>query len=376
MLLCGTHKNKHLQNAFDKYGPESFICEIVEIVPTTEDSAADKLTRTTKETKYIQQYIDNGLHESLFNIQLLTTQTVGPWSYTPEETKEKLRKYNTGRKASEETKKKMSIALTGKVKSEEARKKLRESLKKKPLPSAEARKRISETLKRKGIKPPSRAGIKDSEETKKKRSDTMKRIGHKPPSMKGKKHSAETKKKMSKAAMGKIISAETKEKLSLANKGKRLSQETIDKIIQKTTGQKRTEETKRKISLANKGRVYSEEVRERMKLNREMKKSLSKSSTYQQVQEVFQEFKTVFENDYSAWGFEIGAGPLEYNEYGKPKHQEKSEYQDFAIHIFIDNDEFREKIPTSFKNIPVMVFVTNDSSLSNKIEGIHFKSIK
>ena len=102
---------------------------------------------------------------------------------------------------------------------------------------------------------------------------------------------------------------------------------------------------------------------------------MSKSNTYQQVQDVFQEFKAVFENNYSAWGFEIGAGPLEYNEYGKPRHQEKSDYQDFAIHIFIDDEGHREKIPTSFKNIPVMVFVTNGSSSSNEIKGIHLKSI-
>jgi len=102
---------------------------------------------------------------------------------------------------------------------------------------------------------------------------------------------------------------------------------------------------------------------------------MSKVTTYQQVDEVFQEFKTVFENNYSAWGFEIGAGPVEYNEYGKPRHMDKSDYRDFAIHIFIDNEEYREKIPVSYKGVSVMVFVTNGSSLPDKLKGIQIKSI-
>lgn len=119
-----THWNKHLQSAFIKYGTESFIFEVLEVV------LGDREERTSKETKYIQEYVESGNKEKLFNKRLTTVSAQGPWSLTPEETKKKMSAAQKGRKHSEDTRAKMSRVQKGRTFSEETRKKMSDSQKK------------------------------------------------------------------------------------------------------------------------------------------------------------------------------------------------------------------------------------------------------
>ena len=51
-------------------------------------------------------------------------------------------------------------------------------------------------------------------------------------------------------------------------------------------------------------------------------------NTKEQVQAVLQPFIEEYEGNHGVWGLAVGAGPREYNEYGKPRHAEKRDYVD------------------------------------------------
>ena len=109
-----------------------------------------------------------------------------------EETREKLRQANLGKKYSAETRKKVSIASTGRKHTQETKDKLRKI----------------------------NLGKKHSEETKKKISDFWK---GKPSQMKGKHHTEETKRKLSDFFNGKKVSEEHARKNRLAGLGHKVS---------------------------------------------------------------------------------------------------------------------------------------------------------
>ena len=124
-----------------------------------------------------------------------------------DETKQKLRNVNIGKKHSEESKKKRSVSLMGKQKGK--------------ITSEETKAKISASL----------MGRKLTEEQK--LSLTTKRSG-KPSGMSGKKHSEETKQKISTNCIGKRInyqhSEDTKQKIGAGNKGKVMTKETRKKM--------------------------------------------------------------------------------------------------------------------------------------------------
>ena len=180
------HVNPYLQNAFNKYGEDSFVYEIIFFC-----SLENRLY-------YEQKYLDYYGVDNLYNIN---GEACRPPSHK-------------GIKKSEETKRKMSNAQKRRNLSEDDRFRLKKYL----LNMSEEKrnlmyKRMSEAKK----------GTKFTEETKRKMSE----------SRKGKKHTEESKMKMSKAQKGINCTEESKRKLSKANKGK-----------------KRTEETKMKMSNA------------------------------------------------------------------------------------------------------------------------------
>lgn len=141
VLENNCHSNRHLQNAYNKYG-DVFQIEIIMYCDNEE------------ELDYLERY-----YISCYN------------SMNPQKGYNKEDGGNLNKHLSKETKKKMSEAQKGKHRSEETKKKISEARKGRPL----------------------------SEETKKKMSEARKGENH---PMWGKPHSEETKKRMSKARKG------------------------------------------------------------------------------------------------------------------------------------------------------------------------------
>ena len=129
-----------------------------------------------------------------------------------EETREKLRQANLGKKASEETRMKQSIALTGRKLSPE---------------------HLAASTRAKLGRP---------------RSESMKA-------------------KMRVVSTGRIASEETRRKIGLASLGHKLSPEAVEKIRQANIGKRHSEETKAKISAVQLGKKASEETKTRMKVS-------------------------------------------------------------------------------------------------------------
>ena len=162
-----SHANKHLQNAWIKYGKESFTFFVAELVSGNQDSLL----------MIEQNWIDkmNACNPKIgYNI---ATNAKAPFEgkFHTEQTKEKLRKANLGTKRSEETKAKMSKWQIGKKLSEETKAKISES---------EKGKIITDVVKKKMSK--AKKGKKFTEEHKKLISEALI----------GRNHSDEAKQKM------------------------------------------------------------------------------------------------------------------------------------------------------------------------------------
>ena len=98
-LLHNRHVNNHLQNAYNKYGKDSFIFEVIENLEITDNIKEDLLERE-------QFWIDNLRPE--YNILLVAGSTLG-YHHT-EETKQKISNSTKGVKKSVEHKAKLSQA--------------------------------------------------------------------------------------------------------------------------------------------------------------------------------------------------------------------------------------------------------------------------
>jgi group I intron endonuclease len=107
-LLVNKHPNPHLQSSVNKYGINNFSFE--ELVKCEE-------SQLCSEEHYWTTILNSLNKEFGFNID--NTSPISKRSIRSEETKEKLRKANLGKKASEETKRKISIVTKGRIMSEE-----------------------------------------------------------------------------------------------------------------------------------------------------------------------------------------------------------------------------------------------------------------
>lgn len=205
------HRNSHLQNAWNMYGENTFAFEIIE--------ECSKEELKNKESWYL---------ENTHNIYNLTTNVEKPFlgrkhteetnrinseyhkgraprkgAILTEETKEKIRKANIGKKQSKETIDKRRKHLIGRPVSEETRRKISESNKGKPV-SYETRLKMSE-------------------------------------SQRGKPCSEKTRELLYSYSKGRVVSDETRKKMSIALKGHK-----------GRIGVHQTKETKLKIGSANK----------------------------------------------------------------------------------------------------------------------------
>lgn len=166
-LAKNIHDNKHLQNAFNKYGEESMVFSILEIVENVNDVIATE-----------QRYIDE--LKPTYNKRPTAESNLG--MIFSDEFKQKVREYHIGKPLTTEHKKNISTALMGYKRSEEYIENHKLSM----------------------------VGYKHSEETKRKISETKK----------GTVITEETRTKISITKIGAIFSEEHKKNLSISAKSR------------------------------------------------------------------------------------------------------------------------------------------------------------
>jgi group I intron endonuclease len=254
-LKSNTHKNRHLQRAYNKYGEQVFEYSVV-------------IFCDIEHRLYYEQTLLDGL-KPYYNIAPNATGTLGVKRTAEQLSKQSARmvgkKIALGTHWNEESRRRVSEARKGtqpeglkrsnynRAISEETRQKMRDAQKNRPPMSEETRRKISEGNKGKHVSDEARSkialartGTHASEATKQKMKDSAKR---------GDQH----------RLFGKHLDDETKRKLSEANKGKRHTEETKRKMseAQKSRPPK-SEETRRKLSEANKGKIVSEETKRKL----------------------------------------------------------------------------------------------------------------
>lgn len=113
-LRRNQHDNDYLQKAFNKYGEEDFIFEVLEVIPKLEDCSNDK-DKLTEREQYWMDFYNCYNREYGYNINL--SASINPMQ---------------GKTHTPEARKKISEAAKGRILSEENKKKLLDSRKGKP----------------------------------------------------------------------------------------------------------------------------------------------------------------------------------------------------------------------------------------------------
>ena len=265
-LKRNCHQNKHLQNAWNKYGEESFLFEVVEVI------LGDRVTRTIREQELIDEQLQADNWQNCYNVSKKTVSSDREyWS-----------KDRDG--FSEEHKKNLSKAL-------------KEHYRNNP----EVCQAISKRMK--GAQ--QRLGQTHTEDTRRKMSE----------SQKGRKHTEEAKIKMSESHLGKVVSLKTRKKISEATRGKTVSKKTRQKISEALKdrlidpeerklvyGRKKSKEERKKISESRKGirilkdRDHSEEVKHVLQCiinDRELPEKLETPQiSYNQLREAYNKWNS------------------------------------------------------------------------------------
>lgn len=139
-LRCDTHTNRHLQSAYNKYGVDSFIYTILEVVP---DGPNLKERLTAREQYWMDKL--NTVTPNGYNLNPTAATALG-FKHT-EETKLRWSEQRRGQKRSDEFKKAQSIRLTGVKRSDEARANMSNAHKGKKHHSDEEKKKRSDRMK-------------------------------------------------------------------------------------------------------------------------------------------------------------------------------------------------------------------------------------
>lgn len=146
-LKRGAHKNRKLQNAWNKYGSDAFRFDVIEVIPSGDIVSAE------------QSWIDQTL--PFYNLRRTAESNLG-FKHS-DETKAKISRAHVGKSLTDECKAKISTAMTGKTLSDEVRIK---------VGNARRGKKHSEETKAKiGA---SRVGVRYSEEARRKISEAAK----------------------------------------------------------------------------------------------------------------------------------------------------------------------------------------------------------
>lgn len=190
------HQNKHLQASWNKWGEDSFLFEVLEVVE------GDKLLRTTLEEKLLQEQIILGNWDKCFNFQRKPKSNERScFSKNPEKTRKKLSKAIKAAISNPEERNRRSITAKKMWKNSEYRRMMSKKISnaKKGKKRSEAfRKKMSENMKKRWANPSIAQKYLDSfnsELFKNKMSAIAKEGGYQP-DFSGRKHTNETKKKI------------------------------------------------------------------------------------------------------------------------------------------------------------------------------------
>lgn len=291
-LLKNRHGNRHLQNAWDKYGEQSFVFNVLEYVEP------ERLL--DRETFWIQLLRATD-RDYGYNIAFIAGSNLG--TKRTDETKQKigqkhrgkklsqeqielLRRVNLGRKLTDEAKAKIAVASRGRRHSESAKEKIRQAaygntralgfkhnnefkekcrLNNLGNKNALGCKRSSEERKRLrqfNLGKKWSLGCKRSEESKEKmRQAALKREEKR----RGWTHSPEVRDKISRALKGKKQSPVSIENMTKAQRKRAELLKEMNMVPVSFKGHKHSEESKAKMSQTRKGRKHTEETKEKMR---------------------------------------------------------------------------------------------------------------
>lgn len=192
-LASNTHKNQHLQNAWNLFGKECFVFNVLEIVSDVEDL-----------TEREQYWMD--VLKPRYNKAPAAGSALG-YKHT-EETRAKLSLIRKGKKRSEEFKIKISKILRARIVSDEARANMAKAQTGKKHSEETKAKRALTLIGNKNAK-----GVKQSYEHIEARASVLRGIPK----------SEEQKAKMSASQKGRVFSEETRKKMSIAAKKRRMT---------------------------------------------------------------------------------------------------------------------------------------------------------
>ncbi len=233
------HSNKHLQDAWNKYGEENFEFEVLhELNFSNKDTLLEALNDLEVMYISIWHLLDVNYGYNIASGGSNGNAFAGKSEEELKEWRRKIGEANKGKTIGEKNamygKRGENSPHWGKHHSEDTKKHQSETMK--------AKYKSGEII-------PAMKGKHHSDETKKKMSESLK---GRPSNMKGKKHSEESKKKISESMKGKKRPNMCGENHPFY--GKNLPEETKRKISETLKGKKHTEETKKKLSEQRKGK--------------------------------------------------------------------------------------------------------------------------
>lgn len=82
-------------------------------------------------------------------------------------------------------------------------------------------------------------------------------------------------------------------------------------------------------------------------------------NTHDQVKNVISDFAKEYDGKFGIWAIAIGAGPREYNEWGKPRHQNRNDFIDWALHVYTNDLTIEEHIGNQYRSVQLMFFFNN-----------------
>lgn len=118
------HTNPHLQKAYNKYGEENFVFEILEYINLTNENEFNKNKLSERENDWVKYYSPN-----VYNIRIVSQSNLGiKFGPRSEQSKINMSNAQKGHPVSEQAKINMSNAQKGKKRSKEAVEKIRQKL--------------------------------------------------------------------------------------------------------------------------------------------------------------------------------------------------------------------------------------------------------
>lgn len=271
-LRKNKHKNRHLQNAYNKYGEENFVFEILliceeENITYYEQKCVDIFKPEYNIRKECVNSNDGIKFSDESKKRMSDSKKGKPGKKHSEETKKRMSEDRKGERGSfygrhhtQETKEKISFAHSKENLSDETIQKLSDAKKGKKM-SKEFREKMSEITS--GENHPM-YGKHHTEETKQKIRENRKPLSGENHPMYGRHHSEESKRKISENSKGRKCTEEAKKKMSESRKG-RVSPNKGKKASPETRAKMSASRKKRKTALETKAKFFNSMVGRKIK---------------------------------------------------------------------------------------------------------------